>query len=114
MSDLKELSPQQLRELISQAKTRLKEVELPGKRWFIQVMCFREVRKVRSLVVEAQEADAAVAAVNASEDDLTSDPDAWCDVGDEVISFDAEIVEEETSSGPDYHIGEDGRLEAVG
>jgi hypothetical protein len=112
-NDLTEMTPTQLRELISQAKAQLKEVELPGKRWFMQLSCVRELMQSRAIVVEAPDADAALAAAKASADDLSNESDDWGCAGDEVIGFDVDIVEEEFDLRPDYRIDEDGKLEEV-
>jgi hypothetical protein len=114
MSDLKEMTPTQLRGLIAEAKARLVELEPPGKRWFIQMSRMREVMEIRAIVVEAQDADAARAAALASAEDLSNEPDAWDCADDEATSLDVDIVEEEVDQGPYYRIGDDGKLENVG
>jgi hypothetical protein len=112
-NDLTTMTPEELRELISQAKTRLKEVELPRKRWFVQLTGVQEQMALRDIVVEAATADAALAAVMASRDDLGRESDKWLCMDDEVDEVDAEVDPEEADAEPDYRVGPDGRLETL-
>jgi hypothetical protein len=113
MNDLTSMTPEELRELIWRAKARLKEVDVPGKRWCVDLACVRETREIRSIVVQAEDADAALAAAVASSDDLGRESDRWQCVGDEVDGIDAEVDRMETDEEPDYRVGADGKLEAV-
>ena len=113
MNDLTTMNPEQLREVISQAKARLAEVEMPAKRWHVDLACVRETREIRSIVVEAEDVDAALAAAMASGDELSRESDKWACAGDEVDGVDAEVDPIETDADPDYRIGADGKLEEI-
>jgi hypothetical protein len=113
MNDLKEMSPEQLRNLIAEAKARLEEIQPPGMRWTVSLHRTRQVAEYRAIVVEAEDADTALAAAIGSQDRLNNEHEAWLELADEVTSFVGEAVDEGDDYCADYRIGADGKLEKV-
>jgi hypothetical protein len=103
------MTPGELRELISQAKARLAELPPVGKRWVLLLFRTRTVTDHLSIVVGAENADAALAATQSSQDRL-NESDEWDSDDDEVTSFDIAGDPEECDFEPDYRAGEDGKL----
>ncbi len=114
-SEVTELSPQQLRELIEAPKTRLLELKSTGKEpWAVRLGRTRAVREWRVIWVAAESEEAAVEAALASEDELR---DSWGweteDDLDEVTSFEADPDGPADFEDVNYVVGADGRLEKV-
>lgn len=112
VSNLKKMGPMQLRGLIAEAKARLAETEPPRKRWDVHLICVRVVMEARTIVIEADDSDAAVTAALASEDCLIGSG-SWDGIFSDLTAFHVESVAMESGDTPDYHIDADGKLEEV-
>ena len=110
--DLAEMSREQLRELIEKAQSRIAELEPPRKTWRILLFRKRMILEHIGIAVEAEEADAALAAALAREGCLQDCKDWECD-DDEVVSCYESGEPEEFDYDPDYRVNAQGKLEDV-
>ena len=111
MKELAEMTPEQLHQVIEDAKSRLTEVQ---PRTTLMLHRTRRLHDVSFAVVEAS-GDAALKAALASQSLLNEEDGKWdAEEADETTSFRAEVFPtDEEPENADYRVGEDGKLERI-
>ncbi len=110
--ELTEMTREQLRELIGKAQARIAELEPPRKTWLILLFREKTILEHIGVAIEAEDADAALAAALAREGCLQDCKDWECD-DEDVVSCYESGEPEECDYDPDYRVNTEGKLEEV-